>query len=139
MKMSESGDEHKFDVENDYSNEQDETFGESPIQQTPTRSGISKERLPKKLIIPDGIFDQASNLRVGMEFENWNHANLVLLAYGKQIGFVWRIQDKYLDKDGGVYKYVFECRHAGVFKLKKKTATDPWHGVRIRVRVRIRD
>ena len=102
MKMSESGDEHEFDVENDYSNEQDESFGESPIQQTPTRSGISKERLPKKLIIPDGIFDQASNLRVGMEFENWNHANLVLLAYGKQIGFVWRIQDKYLDKDRSI-------------------------------------
>uniref|UniRef100_U9TZU5 Uncharacterized protein n=1 Tax=Rhizophagus irregularis (strain DAOM 181602 / DAOM 197198 / MUCL 43194) TaxID=747089 RepID=U9TZU5_RHIID len=39
-----------------------------------------------------------------MQFENWNYANLVLLAYGQQIGFVWRIQDKYLDKNGGVYK-----------------------------------
>jgi len=46
------------------------------------------------------------------------------LAYGKQTGFVWRIQDKYLNKDGGVYKYVFECRHAGIFK-SKKTSTDP--------------
>lgn len=35
-----------------------------------------------------------------MQFENWNHANLVLLAYGQQIRFVWRIQDKYLDKNG---------------------------------------
>ncbi|GBC43775.2 hypothetical protein RhiirA1_479088 [Rhizophagus irregularis] len=46
-----------------------------------------------------------------MQFENWNYANLVLLAYGQQIGFVWRIQDKYLDKNGGVYKYIFEYRH----------------------------
>ncbi|PKY60070.1 hypothetical protein RhiirA4_483348, partial [Rhizophagus irregularis] len=52
----------------------------------------------------EDAFDQASKLSVGMQFENWNHANLVLLAYGQQIGFVWRIQDKYLDKNGGVYK-----------------------------------
>ena len=59
-----------------------------------------------------------------MQFENWNHANLVLLAYEQQIGFVWQIQDRYLDKNGDVYKYVFECRHAEKFK-SKKTATDP--------------
>ncbi len=85
---------------------------------------VRKGRLLEKLIIPDSAFDQASRLNVGMQFENWNHANLVLLAYGQQIGFVWRIQDKFLDKNGGVYKYVFECRHAGKFK-SKKTATDP--------------
>ncbi|CAG8538139.1 3986_t:CDS:2, partial [Funneliformis caledonium] len=45
-----------------------------------------------------------SRLCVRMQFDHWNHANLVLLAYGQQTGFVWRIQDKYLDKNGGVYK-----------------------------------
>ena len=59
-----------------------------------------------------------------MQLNDWNHAILILLAYGKQTGFVWRIQDKYLDKNGGVYKYVFECRHAGTFHSKKTTA-DP--------------
>ena len=90
-----------------------------------TCNRISKKRLPKKLIIPNGIFNQTFNLRIEMEFENQNHANLVLLAYEKQIGFVWKIQNKYLDKNKeGVYKYVFECKHMEVFK-SKKTATDP--------------
>ena len=27
-----------------------------------------------------------------MKFDHWDHANLVLLAYGQKNGFVWRIQ-----------------------------------------------
>ena len=42
--------EYEFDVENYYPNEQDESSGESYIQQTLTRSGISKGHLPTKLI-----------------------------------------------------------------------------------------
>ncbi|CAG8688831.1 7627_t:CDS:2, partial [Gigaspora margarita] len=40
-------------------------------------------------------------------------------------GSAWRIQDKKLDKNSGVYKYCFECRHAGTFKSKKKTKNEP--------------
>ncbi|CAG8621774.1 12632_t:CDS:2 [Funneliformis mosseae] len=69
-----------------------------------SRSGISKRSLLESLNIPDTAFEQASRLCVGMQFDHWNHANLVLLTYGQQTGFVWRIQDKYLDKIGGVYK-----------------------------------
>ena len=68
--MSESDNKHKFDVENDYSNEQDESSEESSIQPMPTYNGISKKCLPKKLIILDDIFDQVSKLRVEMKFEN---------------------------------------------------------------------
>ncbi len=59
-----------------------------------------------------------------MQFDNWNHVNLVFLAYAKQTGFVRQIQDKYLDKNGEVYKYVFECQHAGKFQ-SKQTTIDP--------------
>ncbi|CAG8614035.1 8406_t:CDS:2, partial [Funneliformis caledonium] len=63
--------------------------------------GISKRSPLESLNIPDTVFEQASRLCVGMQFDHWNHANLVLLTYGQQTGFVWRIQDKYLDKNGG--------------------------------------
>ena len=90
---------NEIDIEYDYLNEEDPSK-ESSIKQTlSSRDGISKGRSLEKLTIPDLAFDQASRLSVGMQFENWNHANLVLLAYGKQTGFVWRIQDKYLDKN----------------------------------------
>ncbi|CAG8493050.1 17701_t:CDS:2 [Gigaspora rosea] len=72
------------------------------------RNGISKWRPLEKLSIPDSAFEQASNLRVGLQFEHWDHANLVLLAYRQKEGFAWRIQDKKLDKNGG-------------FQSKKKT------------------
>ena len=65
----------------DYPN--DDSSEESSVCQIPSRDGISKGRPLEKLIIHDGAFDQ---LNVGMQFENWNHANLVLLAYGKQTG-----------------------------------------------------
>ncbi|CAG8738274.1 6036_t:CDS:2, partial [Funneliformis caledonium] len=71
-----------------------------------SRAGITKRKPLEVLHIPDAAFNQASRL-----------------SYGKQAGFVWRIQDKYSDKNGGVYKYVFECHHAGKF-LSKKTATN---------------
>src|SRR5439155_6550965 len=95
---------------------QDEEVSRSPFQ-IPTltslsREGISKRRPLEQLTIPETAFEQASKLCVGMQFDNWNHANLVFLAYAKQTGFVWRIQDKYLNKNGEVYKYVFECRRA---------------------------
>src|SRR5437016_4167670 len=61
----------------------------------PSREGISKKRLFEFFEIPERAFDHASNLCIGMQFESWDDANLVLLAYEKQIGFVWRIQDKY--------------------------------------------
>ncbi|CAG8541381.1 10289_t:CDS:2, partial [Dentiscutata heterogama] len=44
--------------------------------------------------------------------------------YGQKEEFAWRIQDKKLDKNSGVYKYIFECQHAGNYQSKKK-ATDP--------------
>ncbi|KAF0466330.1 protein far1-related sequence 5-like [Gigaspora margarita] len=44
------------------------------------------------------------------------------MAYGKQTGFMWRIENKYPDNKGGVYKYVFECRHAGKFQPKQNTS-----------------
>ena len=55
----------EFDVEYDCYNDiigQEESSGESPIQQTPFRDGISKGHLLEKLIIPDSAFDQASRL-----------------------------------------------------------------------------
>ncbi|CAG8812261.1 29196_t:CDS:2, partial [Racocetra persica] len=64
-------------------------------------------------------FEEASRLCVGMQFETWDHVDLVLLAYRQQQGFVWRIKNKYLNKNGGVYKYVFECQHAGKYQPKK--------------------
>ncbi|CAG8602576.1 11519_t:CDS:2, partial [Cetraspora pellucida] len=56
-----------------------------------TRNGISKRRLYKTLSIPSIAFEQALNL-----------------------------YDKKLDKNEGVYKYVFECQHAGSPQTKKK-------------------
>ncbi|RIB23169.1 hypothetical protein C2G38_896146 [Gigaspora rosea] len=85
------------------------------------RNGISKRRPLETLSIPDAAFKQAANLHDGLRFEHWDHAYSVLLDYGQKEGFAWRIQDKKLDKNGGVYKYVFECRHAGNFQSKKKT------------------
>ncbi|RIA97070.1 hypothetical protein C1645_814590 [Glomus cerebriforme] len=78
-------------------------------------------------IAPDSptnsVISQEENSREQI-FDHWNHAYLVLLVYGKQIGFIWQVQDKYLDKHGGVYKYIFECQHARTFK-SKKIATNP--------------
>ena len=59
------------------------------------RNEISKRRPLETLNIPDTVFEQASKLHVGMKFDHWDHANLVLLAYGQKNGFVWRIQDKF--------------------------------------------
>ncbi|PKK61345.1 hypothetical protein RhiirC2_791917 [Rhizophagus irregularis] len=73
--MCDFNNEYEINIEYNYFNNQNESSEESSVQQTPL-----------------------------LQFENWNHANLVLLAYGQQIGFVWRIQDKYLDKNRGVYK-----------------------------------
>ncbi|KAF0516279.1 protein far1-related sequence 5-like [Gigaspora margarita] len=64
---------------------------------------ITKRRSPKTLLIPDAAFEQASRLCVRMIFKYWDHAYLVLIAYEQQTGFVWRIQDKKLDKNGDVY------------------------------------
>ncbi|CAG8634757.1 19768_t:CDS:2, partial [Gigaspora rosea] len=89
-----------------------------------SRAGISKKRPQAALSIPESAFEEASRLDVGMQFENWEHLNLVLMAYGKQTGFIWQIENKYPDNNGGVYKYVFECRHAGKFQPKQKIS-DP--------------
>ncbi|KAF0548423.1 hypothetical protein F8M41_026128 [Gigaspora margarita] len=86
-----------------------------------TRKEISKRRPLETLSIPDAAFEQAVNLYVELQFEHWDYVNLVLLAYGQKEGFAWRIQDKKLDKNSRVYKYVFECRHARNFQSKKKT------------------
>ncbi|CAG8601279.1 1678_t:CDS:2 [Cetraspora pellucida] len=68
-------------------------------------NGISKWRLLEKLSIPHISFKQAASLYIGLQFEHWDH-------------------NKKLDKNSGVYKYVFECQHAKNYQLKKK-ATDP--------------
>ncbi|CAG8739990.1 9484_t:CDS:2, partial [Cetraspora pellucida] len=62
-----------------------------------SRVGIAKRRPLEMLTIPDTAFEEALGLC---------------------------IQEKKLDKNGGVYKYVFVCRHAGKFH-SNKTATDP--------------
>ncbi|CAG8705502.1 3440_t:CDS:2, partial [Cetraspora pellucida] len=77
---------------------------------------ISKRRLLETLMIPDNIFKQAMELCVGMKFDHWDYAYLT--------GFVWRIQEKKLDKNSSVYKYVFVFWHASKF-YSNKTATDP--------------
>ncbi|CAG8751413.1 7519_t:CDS:2, partial [Rhizophagus irregularis] len=117
--MCDFNNEYETNIEYNYLNNQNETSEESSVQQTlPPRVGISKGRSLEKLIIPDSAFDQASKLSVGMQFENWNHANLVLLAYGQQIGFVWRIQDKYLDKNGEAAPYLKNV----LYPIKKRWA-----------------
>ncbi|CAG8541579.1 15895_t:CDS:2 [Cetraspora pellucida] len=52
----------------------------------PSCAGISKRRPQVALSIPTTAFEEASRLCVGMKFENWEHVDLVLLAYKKQIG-----------------------------------------------------
>ncbi|CAG8439774.1 13762_t:CDS:2 [Funneliformis caledonium] len=41
----------------------------------------------KTLTIPDIAYEMASELCIGMQFDDWNHAYSVLLVYGHQIGF----------------------------------------------------
>ncbi|CAG8803228.1 17447_t:CDS:2, partial [Cetraspora pellucida] len=50
---------------------------------------ITKRRLLEMLMISKAAFEQASKLYTGIKFDHWNHANLVLLAYGQWNGFVW--------------------------------------------------
>ncbi|CAG8532347.1 8079_t:CDS:2, partial [Gigaspora rosea] len=49
--------------------------------------------------ITETAFEEASRLCIGMQFENWEHVNSVLLAYGQQKGFMWRIENSYPDKN----------------------------------------
>ncbi|CAG8709334.1 3347_t:CDS:2, partial [Cetraspora pellucida] len=62
----------------------------------PSRARISKKCSLEAHTIPIKAFDEAARL----------------------------IENTYLDKNGGVYKYVFECWHAGKFHSKKVTS-DP--------------
>ncbi|CAG8637108.1 31992_t:CDS:2, partial [Racocetra persica] len=66
------------------------------------RNEISKRRPLKPLLISSIAFKQVSNLYVGLQFKHWDH-------------------DQKLNKNGGVYKYIFECQHAGNPQTKKKT------------------
>ncbi|KAF0343217.1 hypothetical protein F8M41_016052 [Gigaspora margarita] len=52
---------------------------------------ISKRCLLETLFIPDATFEQAANLHLELQFEYWNHVNLVLFAYGQKKSFIWRI------------------------------------------------
>ncbi|CAG8759529.1 10614_t:CDS:1, partial [Gigaspora rosea] len=36
------------------------------------------------LTIPDSAFEQATGLYIGMKFDYWDYAYLVLLAYGQK-------------------------------------------------------
>ncbi|CAG8842078.1 39916_t:CDS:2, partial [Gigaspora margarita] len=45
---------------------------------------ISKRYLLETLSIPDAAFEQVANLHLGLQFEYWDHINLVLLAYGQK-------------------------------------------------------
>ncbi|CAG8728668.1 2480_t:CDS:1, partial [Cetraspora pellucida] len=46
-----------------------------------TCNGISKRRPHETLSIPSTAFEQALNLYVRLQFDHWEHVNLVLLAY----------------------------------------------------------
>lgn len=89
----------------------------------PSRSEISKRSPLETLNIPDTAFDQALKLCVGMQFDHWNHAYLVLLAYGQKVGFVWRIQDKYPDKNGEYTSMYLNVDMLGNFSQKKQHLT----------------
>ncbi|CAG8636320.1 6710_t:CDS:1, partial [Cetraspora pellucida] len=49
----------------------------------PSHAEITKRRPLEMLTIPEAAFEQASKLYTRMKFNHWNHANLVLLAYGQ--------------------------------------------------------
>ncbi|CAG8506282.1 9014_t:CDS:2, partial [Cetraspora pellucida] len=66
-----------------------------------THNGISKRRPYETLSIPSTTFEQALNLYIGLQFDYLEH-------------------DRKLDKNEGVYKYIFECQHAGSPQAKKK-------------------
>src|SRR5438874_1662245 len=86
------------------------------------KSVISKRKRQKvfqELQISKRLREQADELKVGYEFENWEHVDQVLYAYAKTRGFVWRLQNTYKRVDGSISKRVFEYRHAGKLKSQK--------------------
>ncbi|KAF0378174.1 hypothetical protein F8M41_012447 [Gigaspora margarita] len=66
----------------------DDIFSHNFQENNSPRAEISKRRQLETLTIPDSAFEQATGLCIGMKFDHWDHAYLVLLAYGQKTGFV---------------------------------------------------
>ncbi|CAG8530740.1 3450_t:CDS:2 [Cetraspora pellucida] len=83
-----------------YNNYQEFTENQEIIS---SYAGITKRRRLETLSIPNAVLEETSQLYIEMTF---------------------KIEEKKLDKNDGVYKYVFKCQHARIFQ-PKKTAIDP--------------